>query len=242
MKPIPVTDLSHLLENNLRWARETSAAVPDFFESTTLMQAPKYLWIGCSDSRVPATQVTGLNPGDIFEHRNIGNVVVHTDLNCLSVIQYAIDILKVEHILVVGHYGCGGVSAALDGESHGLVDNWLRHIQDVVSHHEDWMVKQPDFDIRWKALCEFNVIEQVRNIARTTIVGHAWRRSQNLKVHGWIYGVNDGLIKDLNVTLDRFSNIDSSVVSAIEQSYARHASDGGLISAMRQIHVDGYRN
>ncbi|WNV04233.1 carbonate dehydratase [Candidatus Methylospira mobilis] len=217
-----MTNLNHLLESNRRWATATYAADPDFFEKSNLMQTPKYLWIGCSDSRVPATQVTGLKPGEIFEHRNVANLVVHSDLNCLSVIQYAIDVLQVEHILVVGHYGCRGVCAALEGSAHGLVDNWLRHIQDVIGHHEAWMSNQLDFNTRWKALCEFNVIEQVRNIARTTVVGHAWRRGQNLKVHGWIYGINDGIIKDLSVTLDQRANIESVIRSSIEKSYTRH--------------------
>jgi len=208
-------DLKHLFNNNIDWAAKAIEEDPEFFEDLARIQTPKYLWIGCSDSRVPANQITGLKAGEVFVHRNVANIVVHTDLNCLSVIQYAIDVLKVEHILVVGHYGCGGVRAALDGASLGLIDNWLRHIQDVRDQHPVLKHANLGFEQRWNALCELNVIHQVRNIARTTLVGHAWRRNQNLTLHGWVYGLSNGLLKDLRVTMNDNSNIEDIVATAI---------------------------
>jgi len=203
MKP-----LAHLFANNARWAEETTAADPAFFSGLAAIQTPEYLWIGCSDSRVPANQIAGLKPGEVFVHRNVANVVVHTDLNCLSVVQYAIEVLCVKHIMVVGHYGCGGVRAALEGPSLGLIDNWLRHIQDVRDRHEVFFAALPDAETRWRALCELNVIEQVRNVARTTLVADAWRRGQALTLHGWIYGLDNGLLRDLAVSMSDGDDVD----------------------------------
>jgi carbonic anhydrase len=197
-----VTDLNHLFVANARWAEQTVAEDPAFFTDLAAIQNPEYLWIGCSDSRVPANQITGLKPGEVFVHRNVANVVVHTDLNCLSVVQYAIEVLQVKHIMVVGHYGCGGVRAALKGPSLGLIDNWLRHIQDVRDRHDALLAALPDEAARFDALCELNVIEQVRNVARTTLVGDAWRRGQALTLHGWVYGLDNGRLHDLDVSMD----------------------------------------
>ena len=193
--------LSDLFDNNRRWARRSTERDPAFFSALVAQQSPRYLWIGCSDSRVPANEIVGLAPGELFVHRNVANVVVHTDLNCLSVLQYAIDVLKVEHVIVCGHYGCGGVRAAYDGSSLGLIDNWLRHIQDVARTHDAALNEIPDFNLRVDRLCELNVTEQVQNVARTTIVQDAWRRGQDLQLHGWIYGLKDGLLTDLGVRL-----------------------------------------
>ena len=193
--------LTGLFDNNRRWAAEEVAADPDFFARLAAIQTPEYLWIGCSDSRVPANQITGLKPGEVFVHRNVGNVVVHTDLNCLSVLQYAVDVLGIRHVMVVGHYVCGGIKAALDGRSLGLIDNWLRHIQDVAERHDAILAALPDDEARWRVLCELNVIEQVRNVARTTLVGDAWRRGQPLVLHGWVYDLADGHLRDLEVSM-----------------------------------------
>ena len=192
-------NLEHLLERNRAWAAGMIAADPDFFSRLSRQQSPKYLWIGCSDSRVPANQIVGMSPGELFVHRNVANVVVHTDLNCLSVIQYAVDVLKVGHIIVCGHYGCGGVKAALDNGRHGLIDNWLRHVQDVKHLHAAALDAMADDAKRFNALCELNVIEQVLNVSRTTIVQNAWEREQALSVHGWIYGLGDGLLQELGI-------------------------------------------
>ena len=172
---------------------------PEFFAGLAERQAPEYLWIGCSDSRVPANQIVGLAPGDVFVHRNVANVVVHTDLNCLSVLQYAVDVLGVKHVIVCGHYGCGGVGAALTGARHGLIDNWLRHVQDVAEKHAEKLASLPE-DRRLDRLCELNVVEQVLNTCQTTIVEEAWARGQNLTVHGLVYGLADGLLHDLDVS------------------------------------------
>lgn len=193
-------NLQNLLDKNREWATKIKAEIPDFFEILSKQQTPKYLWVGCSDSRVPANEIINLLPGDLFVHRNVANVVVHTDLNCLSVIQYAVDVLKVEDIIVCGHYGCGGVRAALNGSKLGLIDNWLRHVQDVKQKHDEVLV-QVDEDRRVDRLCELNVIEQVNNVCQTTIVQNAWERGQELVIHGWIYGLGDGLIRDLNVSV-----------------------------------------
>ena len=195
--------LPHLFESNRAWARRIEEREPGFFESLTAQQSPKYLWIGCADSRVPANEIVGLRPGELFVHRNVANVVVHTDLNCLSVIQYAVDVLLVEHIIVCGHYGCGGVRAAYLRSSFGLIDNWLRHVQDVRDRHEDVIRLASTDDARIDRLCELNVIEQVRHVCQTTIVEDAWRRKQPLAVHGWIYGLRDGLLRDLDCTATR---------------------------------------
>jgi carbonic anhydrase len=193
--------LDHLLQNNRVWAEKIKAQDPEFFESLSKQQRPHYLWIGCSDSRVPANQIIDVTPGDMFVHRNVANVVVHTDLNCLSVVQYAVEVLEVKHLIVCGHYGCGGVRAALENSSLGLIDNWLRHVQDVRQKHQAALAKIADED-RLNKLCELNVIEQVSNLCQTTIVQSAWQRGQQLAVHGWIYGLSDGLIRDLNVSTD----------------------------------------
>lgn len=188
--------LAHLIANNRRWAERQYAEDPDFFSRLASQQNPEYLWIGCSDSRVPANQITGLAPGEVFVHRNVSNVVVHTDLNCLSVIHYAVEVLKVRHIMVVGHYGCGGVRAALEERNHGLIDNWLRHVQDVYHKHR-CNLEPLSFDARVNRLCELNVIEQVMNVCRTTIVQNAWGHGQKISVHGWVYGLHDGLLHEM---------------------------------------------
>ncbi|HUO84422.1 MAG TPA: carbonate dehydratase, partial [Thermoanaerobaculia bacterium] len=188
--------LGHLFENNRRWAEEIRAEQPDFFEKLAHQQSPRYLWIGCSDSRVPANQIVGLLPGELFVHRNVANVVVHTDLNCLSVLQFAVDVLGVEHVIVCGHDGCGGVAAALEERGHGLIDNWLRNIEDVADRHGALLQRVPDPASRIRLLGELNVIEQVINVCRTTIVRDAWSRGSTLSVHGWIYDVADGLLRD----------------------------------------------
>lgn len=194
-------NLNKLIENNRAWAERIRLHNPEFFQKLSQQQQPQYLWIGCSDSRVPATQLVGLSPGELFVHRNVANVVVHTDLNCLSVIQYAVDVLKVKHIIVCGHYGCGGVQAALRNDRNGLIDNWLRHVQDVVQKHHDLLESMGDEAERLDKLCELNVGEQVLNVSRTTIVQSAWERGQELSVHGWIYGLRDGLLRDLNIRI-----------------------------------------
>ena len=192
-------DLSELLENNRAWSEGIKASDPEFFHALARQQSPRYLWIGCSDSRVPANQLTGLRAGEMFVHRNVANVVVHTDFNCLSVLQYAVDVLRVEHVIVCGHYGCGGVQAAMQNLRVGLIDNWLRHVQDVMHAHEARLSPIEDEARRIDRLCELNVIEQVLNVGRTTIVQSAWGRGQELTVHGVIYGVGDGLLRDLRI-------------------------------------------
>ncbi len=191
--------LEHLKAKNLAWAKGKTQADPDFFARLVNQQAPDYLWIGCSDSRVPANEIVGLLPGELFVHRNVANLVVHTDLNCLSVLQYAVDVLKVKHIIVCGHYGCGGVRAALTNARLGLIDNWLRHVQDVRERHEAMIAALPDGEMRVDRLCELNVIEQAANVCRTTVVQDAWARGQALTVHGLIYGLKDGLLRDLGM-------------------------------------------
>lgn len=191
--------LPHLFDQNRRWAEEIKKQNSDFFKELSRQQNPEYLWIGCSDSRVPANQIIGLPPGAIFVHRNIANVVVHTDLNCLSVIQYAIDVLKIEHIIVCGHYGCGGIRAAMENREHGLIDSWLRHIKDVYRYHQAKIDALPTEAERIRLLCELNVVEQVANICHTTIVQSAWKNGQELAVHGWIYSLEDGILHDLGV-------------------------------------------
>ena len=197
-----MNELAKLLHNNRAWAAERVTRDPLFFSRLAQQQAPQFLWIGCSDSRVPANEIVGLNPGELFVHRNVANVVVHTDLNCLSVLQFAVDVLRVRHIIVCGHYGCGGVRAAMEHDSHGLIDNWLRHVQDVERAHCVQLEAIPDSQRRLDRLSELNVVEQVRNVSRTTIVQDAWRRGQPLQLHGWIYGLADGLITDLGVTFN----------------------------------------
>ena len=203
-----------LFENNRNWARGISQRDPNFFKALSEQQSPKYLWIGCSDSRVPANDIVGLLPGELFVHRNVANIVVHTDLNCLSVLQYAIDVLKVEHVMVCGHYGCGGVRAACSDRSLGLIDNWLRNVQDVRDRHLDLMQAAGGGEGAIDRLCELNVIAQVRNVCQTTIVRDAWTRGQMVAVHGWIYSLNDGLLRDLECST---ASIDD-VVAANERA------------------------
>lgn len=197
-----MSDISNLLKNNRQWAADRVAQQKDFFKKLVNIQAPKYLWIGCSDSRVPANEIVALDPGELFVHRNVANVVVHTDLNCLSVIQYAVEVLSVQHIIVVGHYGCGGIRAALLNNRLGLIDNWLRHIQDIQQKYQNIIASAGDIDHQVDKLCELNVIEQTLNVCETTIIQDAWSRKQSLQVHGWIYRLNDGLIKDLRISMD----------------------------------------
>ena len=192
--------LRSLLAHNRTWAAQMEAERPGFFTRLSEQQTPRYMWIGCSDSRVPANQITGLEPGEVFVHRNIANVVVPTDLNCLSTIQFAVDMLKVEHLMVVGHFGCGGVKAALNNTRVGLADNWLRHIKDVRDRHADLLSGLAEHH-RLDALCELNVIEQVMNVAHTTVVQDAWARGQPLTLHGWVYGLSDGLLQDLHMVI-----------------------------------------
>ena len=199
----PMSSLAHLFENNRAWSERIRRTDPEFFSRLSRQQRPRYLWIGCSDSRVPANEIVDLAPGELFVHRNVANVVVHSDLNCLSVMQFAVEVLKVEHIIVCGHYGCSGVSAALKGERVGLADNWLRHVKDVHAKHDGTVSKEPDLANRIDRLCELNVIEQVANVCQTTILRDAWERGQDLCVHGWVYGLKDGLIRDLNTSVSK---------------------------------------
>lgn len=193
--------LKNLLDNNKKWSKTVKEQRPAFFADLAKQQNPEYVWIGCSDSRVSASNIVGLMPGEVFVHRNIANLVVHTDMNCLSVIQYAVEVLKVKHIIVCGHYGCGGVKAALENKRHGLIDNWLRHIQDTANLYDEILSQFDDEAEKTDKLCELNVIEQVLNVANTTIVQNAWERKQDLTIHGWIYNLNDGIINDLNICL-----------------------------------------
>jgi carbonic anhydrase len=195
------SSLIHLLDRNRAWSLDLRARDPEYFSRLASQQAPKYLWIGCSDSRVPANQIIDMAPGEVFVQRNVANVVVHTDLNCLSTMQFAVDVLKVEHILVVGHYGCGGVKSALEGARLGLVDNWLRHVGDVAQKHTTSLASLTTPSARHARLCELNVIEQVVNVAQTTVVRDAWERSQNVTVHGWVYSLENGLVNDLGMEL-----------------------------------------
>ena len=210
-----MSDPSELFARNRAWAAEIKQKDPDFFHRLARAQQPKYLWIGCADSRVPANEILGLVPGEIFVHRNIANVVVHTDLNCLSVLQFAVDFLKVEHVLVVGHYGCAGVAAALANRRLGLIDNWLRHIQDVRLKHAAYLDAQPEEE-RANRLCELNVIEQVVNVCQTTIVQEAWDRGQELRIHGWTYSLEDGLLCDLKMSVASAAELTSSYQNALE--------------------------
>ena len=190
-----------LFENNKRWAKRISEQKPGFFDELSKQQAPEFLWIGCSDSRVPANEIVGLMPGELFVHRNVANLVVHTDMNCLSVLQFAIDVLKVKHVIVCGHYGCGGIKAAMDNSSQGLIDNWLNNIRDLIHQKTDELAGINNEDARLDRLCELNVINQVINVGRTTIVKDAWKRGQEVSIHSWVYGISDGLIRDLESSL-----------------------------------------
>lgn len=211
-------DLKRLLEQNREWAQAITASDPEFFQTLAKQQSPKFLWIGCADSRVPATQLVGMVPGEMFVHRNVANVVVHTDFNCLSVMQYAVDVLRVEHIIVCGHHGCGGVKAAMDNLQLGLIDNWLRHVQDVIRDYEPELMHIADENKRLDRLCELNVVEQVLNVARTTIVQGAWQREQELVVHGWIYGLEDGFLRDLGVSIDCAEGLAAAYEGVLEIS------------------------
>ena len=200
------TTLDHLFKNNLDWSNSIKEEDPEFFETLSKQQAPEILWIGCSDSRVPANEIIALPPGEVFVHRNIANVVVHTDLNCLSVIQYAVDVLKVKHIIVCGHYGCGGVNASMTDDSYGLIDNWLRHIKDV-SRFNRVELDKLEGEEKSNRLVELNVTEQVKNVANTTIVKNAWKRGEQLSVHGWVYGLHNGIVKDLHASLNTLDEL-----------------------------------
>jgi carbonic anhydrase len=201
-----MTSISHLFENNRQWAEKIKQEDPTFFQHLSEQQNPEYLWIGCSDSRVPANELLGMAPGEVFVHRNIANQVIHTDLNCLSVIQYAVDILKVKHIIVCGHYGCGGVYASLDNNSHGLIDNWLRHIEDVYRFHQTRLDAIDDLTEKANLLCELNVMEQVANVCNTTTLLNAWQAEQDITVHGFVYNLHDGILKNLEVSVDKNSS------------------------------------
>ena len=206
--------LQSLLEKNRQWAERVEREDPGFFNGLAAQQAPDYLWIGCSDSRVPANQITGLAPGEVFVHRNVANVVAHGDLNCLSTVQFAVDVLKVEHIIVCGHYGCGGVHATIEGRRLGLVDNWLHHVRDVMQQHATLLRAVP-LSERADRLCELNVIEQVVNVCQTTVVQDAWQRGQRLAVHSWIYGVNDGRIRELGIGVDSVDGLGTAYDAAL---------------------------
>ncbi len=207
--------LKHLFDQNRAWAEDVRAHTPEFFSSLSRQQTPEYLWIGCADSRVPANEIVRLAPGEIFVHRNVANVVVHTDLNCLSCIQYAVEVLRVKHIIVCGHYGCGGVQAALENRTLGLIDNWLRHVQDVQQKHAA-QLNALSPERRLARLCELNVIEQVLNVTQTTVVRGAWERGQELTVHGWVYSLEDGLLRDLKMG-----------ASGVEESFEAYARATG---------------
>ncbi|GAO98677.1 carbonic anhydrase 2 [Caedimonas varicaedens] len=215
-------NLANLLEKNKRWANKMRKNNPIFFEELAHQQSPQYLWIGCSDSRVPANQIIDLLPGEVFVHRNVANVIVHSDLNCLSVIQYAVDVLRIKHIIVCGHYGCGGIFAALNNQKLGLIDNWLRHVQDVRQKFKDiFECHKPD--LHWDILCELNILEQVINVAQTTVVQDAWSKGQELTVHGWIYKLHDGLLRDLKAdisTAAELSVLYENSVASIRNRFA----------------------
>ncbi len=215
-----MNDLAELLENNRAWAAEMTRREPDFFRRLSRQQAPAHLWIGCSDSRVPANQIVGLQPGEMFVHRNVANIVVHADLNCLSVIQFAVDVLRVRHIIVCGHYGCGGVRAALRNDRLGLIDNWLRHVQDVRGKHKAQLDALPDEARRHDRLCELNVIEQVVNVCQTTVVQEAWGRGQPVSVHGWIYGLGDGQLRDLGLGVAATADVAARYEAAVQAAFA----------------------
>ena len=208
--------IGHLLDRNRAWATRISAEHPGFFQGLAAQQAPRYLWIGCSDSRVPANEIVGLDPGEVFVHRNVANQVVHTDFNCLAVLQFAVDVLKVEHVIVVGHYRCGGIRAALEDSAHGLIDNWLRHVQDIAVRHAALLGGRDDAGWRVDRLCELNVADQVLHVARTTIVEEAWRRGQKLTLHGLIYGLEDGVLRDLGTEADSGTGVRADYARAVE--------------------------
>jgi carbonic anhydrase len=215
---------NQLFQNNREWAARIKAIDPDFFSTLAAQQTPEYMWIGCSDSRVSANELLGLLPGELFVHRNVANVVVHTDLNCLSVLQFAVDVLKVKHVIVCGHYGCSGVDAALKRKRIGLADNWLRHVQDVHQKHERYLGEALSDHVRQNRLCELNVIEQVVNLCQTTIVGDAWERGQDITIHGWVYGIDDGLLSDLGMNINSADMLATNLAESLA-----HYEKPGLI-------------
>lgn len=219
--------LDTLFEKNREWARDIEARTPGFFSRLLQQQSPQYLWIGCSDSRVPANEIVGLLPGELFVHRNVANVVVHSDLNCLSVMEFAIDSLQVKHIMVVGHYGCSGVAAAMQNQRIGIADNWLRHVQDVRNQHREWLYSLPDGPLRLDALCELNVLEQSLNVCQTTVVQDAWARGQEVVVHGWVYGLHNGLINDLRMSVKSPDALAGVYAEALANLHARYAERNG---------------
>ena len=212
--------LDPLLKKNRDWSEKIRKSDPEFFPTLSRQQAPTYLWIGCSDSRVPANEICGLLPGEIFVHRNVANIVVHSDLNCLSVMQYAVDVLRVKHIIIVGHYGCGGVRAALERKKFGLIDNWLRHVQDVTVKYSDHLACYRDDSGRVDRLCELNVIAQVINAAQTTVVQNAWDRGQELSIHGWVYALKDGLVRNLSISLSKADDLAEAMKTSWEKKTA----------------------
>ena len=216
-------DIRILFEKNKAWSEMMLDRDAEFFHDLSRQQAPRYLWIGCADSRVPANEIVGLKPGELFVHRNVANVVVHTDLNCLSVLQYSVDVLQVKHVIVCGHYGCGGVRAALNQEKHGLIDNWLRHIQDIHRKHAEVFGSMTDEHAMLDLLCELNVIEQVENVALTTVVQDAWARGQELAVHGWVYGLDNGIVNDLGITIRSSDRVDETYETSVRALYGRYA-------------------
>jgi carbonic anhydrase len=222
-----MANITELFENNRRWAQRTHERDPGFFNRLARQQAPDYLWIGCADSRVPANEIVGLLPGELFVHRNVANVVVHSDLNCLSVVQYAIDVLKVEHVIVCGHYGCGGIEAAWKKTAFGLIDNWLRHVQDIAEQHHDHFPRGITDAQASARLAELNVLTQVANVCRTTIAIDAWRRAQPLTVHGWIYGRHDGRLRDLGLTVTR----DGVLAAELARAFAALGKPGEPVRA-----------
>ena len=220
------SELDELFAHTRAWAAQMEKERPGFFTSLKSQQKPRYMWIGCSDSRVPANQITGLEPGEVFVHRNVANVVVPTDLNCLSTIQFAVDQLKVEHLMVVGHYGCGGVRAALEDIRVGLADNWLRHVKDVRNAHIDWLHTVPEGTARHNALCELNVLAQCRNVCETTVVQDAWQRGQDVVIHGWVYGLHNGLINDLRMNVASSDQVHAAFEGALARLRQRYTQDG----------------
>lgn len=215
-----VHPLDSLLQKNREWSENIRKRDPNFFPTLSRQQAPTYLWIGCSDSRVPANEICGLLPGEIFVHRNVANIVVHSDLNCLSVMQYAVDVLRIQHVIVCGHYGCGGVRAAMGTQKLGLIDNWLRHVQDVAMKYTDHLACLSDEASRVDRMCELNVIDQVINAAETTVVQAAWERNQPLAIHGWVYGLQDGLVRHLNISISNAEELASALKTKWEKNKA----------------------
>lgn len=227
-------ELVQLFENNRVWTERINAEDPEFFAKLAKQQAPEYLWIGCSDSRVPANEIVGLLPGELFVHRNVANLVVHTDLNCLSVMQYAVDILKVKHLIVCGHYGCGGVYAALKNMRLGLIDNWVRHLKDVCVKHESYLESISNEDTRCDRLCELNVIEQVVNVCETTVVQDAWARGQHVAVHSWIYGLKDGNLSDLGMCVRATDELAPAYREAVKATTRREGPSRHTQSRLQQ--------